>query len=361
MPIDYDYYTQLSDKEIDKLLVHLKNIQHLRQNDLQNIFKNYDSEGLKDYLTHHDNAIPKFILENIYALAKLDTCSNDNKEANFILALCQTQYRSAFLDQNLFDTFFHKFGFQPDMIEFFEKNDRNILTHYIHKGFAFYVSENTIQTLCDKHLIDFTDPKLQESFLTTYPEHFIIYGLKNNLLSLDKITLRNIFFTQLPHYSIENLDYVKNQLKGTLFEPTVVSLKDLMNKIFEGNLSNRYHNDSEDKIFYQHIKDIIKINSVNFNYILSKIDLEENDFHIMLKALNNTYPNNNKNFIALLVHLRDNPKNWSDELLFKEVNQNNFPTISNGGFRQMVIKSLFNFKLERHLDNDKEKKSQMKI
>lgn len=364
MSIDYDYYTTLSDKEVEKLLIHLKNIQHLRQKDLENIFKYYDSKKLKDYLSTHDNIIPNFILENIYALTKLDTCSNNNKEAHFILTLCQTQYRSAFLGQNLFNSFFHMFGFKPDMIEFFVQHDKDLLMHYINKGFAFNASQEAIELLYEKKLIHFDNEQFQQELLEKTPENFIIFSLKNNLLALDQVSIRHIFFTQLPYYKIDNLNYLEKHLKDSLFEPSFSSLQTLLSKTYANDSFSHYKLGTEgieEKVFYNHIKNFIKAETHNFSYMLNKIDLQENDIHIMLKAFNNTYPNNNKNFIALLEHLRDNPNNWSDALLFKEVNQDNFPTINNGGFKQLVLKSLFNFKLERQLDSDKQKKSQIKI
>lgn len=361
MALDYDYYTQLSDKEIDKLIVHLKNVQRLRQKDLEKIFKTYDTEGLKNYLSTHNNVLPNFILENIYTLTKLETCSNDNKEAHFIVSLCQTQYRSAFLEQNLFNSFFNIFGFKPKMIEFFEQQDKDLLTYYIEKGFAFHASEEAIQILYDKKLIDFNNTQFQHELLQRAPENFVIFSLKNDLLSLDQVSMRHIFVTQLPYYSIEHLDYLADQLKGSLFEPSFNSLQNILFQTYGGDYSFHQQTGNEATLFYNYIKNFIKADSANFTYMLNKIDLQENDIHTMFRAFNNTYPNHNSKLVALLNHLRDNPKDWVDELLLKEIDKDNFPEISNGGFKQFLMKSIFNFKLERQLVDNKEQKSQMKI
>ncbi len=62
--IDYDFYLDLSDKDLKKIVSHIKNIQHLRQKEIENTFLLYDWKNFEKFLPNlSKNLLDSFIVK----------------------------------------------------------------------------------------------------------------------------------------------------------------------------------------------------------------------------------------------------------------------------------------------------------
>lgn len=182
--IDYNYYSQLNDKDLDKIVCHIKNIQNLRQNDFENHFFNADIEKVSSSLPNiNKNKLEKTF--NTY----IDSFNDSEKNLNFYLFL-KTNEQTKILD---FSNLEKKLCWNFPNIKNLE-TIKNTLpeTFNSFKSYSFqYHDEDIITYLHNNNFIDFNSMKTH-----TTSDAMMSYMVKNNMFeSFNEFPLSKWFRT----------------------------------------------------------------------------------------------------------------------------------------------------------------------
>lgn len=178
--IDYNYYTQLNDKDLEKISSHIKNIQNQRQNEFENSFFNADIEKVSHILPH----LNKDKLENIF-YSYIDKFYGSEKHVNFYIFLKTNEFTKHFEFDRLEKKICYKFA-NVQILEIIKKNLPETFNSFKNNSFRYDsfqdISEELISYLHTNDFIDFQSIKKTKNI----SNQIICYMLDHNMFETFK-------------------------------------------------------------------------------------------------------------------------------------------------------------------------------
>lgn len=304
--IDYNYYTKLNDRELEKIVSHIKNIQNLRFQDFQNAFSSSDIEKIsllmpeinKDKL---NNAFQNFQSNfqgtkeqfNLYVFLK----TNDLTK-NFDFSTIESELCSRYPTIEYFEIIKEKFPetflslksklfsfVSPDIISYLHKNDF-IDFDSIKKSSS--ANSEVISYMLNQQLFkNFDDfpfvlwfPNMRQDTLQEVISHFNLPLLnfeelyyKSNELSMKDYMKNSIKFKTVDFLEVFSI----NEFFVQEFSKTIDKVSD-NTKPLDFILKMYYLIEKEDSSVQQHLIDTLKsqVKKPKNKEILSKVELHFN-------------------------------------------------------------------------------------
>jgi hypothetical protein len=289
MQIDYDSYTKMDIKELEKVVAHAKNILNLREQKLVNSFKNKDLNALKSALEFNvDKKIPskawvELNFENMkyQDLEFFNFCVNlpdyKKKDDDPFKRLSKTEQAviSSFSDEKLFNVFVNDTKYM-DMIA-------NLS--------SIYAVEITTPKKIIKELIDgkflIVDNKLLNEVINTGRENFLEYFFENKTYNFTKDDYKDLYERTWSYLSDHLLDMIKNNYP----EYKEITLSELVQPV-----ETAYGKDPN----YERYKKFLKIDKNSFIRALNDHSFDEYVIPHLIRAFNNLSPAEDDKFFSFV-------------------------------------------------------------
>lgn len=287
MQIDYDAYTKMDVKELEKIISHAKNILNLREQKITNAFKNKDLVALKEALEfNQEHAIPRKAWEELnFANMKYEHleffnfCTtlpkfkeNDSDPFN-ALSATQQAVISSFSDKRLFDYFIKN----PAYVEIIKENTQDFAV-------AKTTSKEMIEALLNHKFLN-PNKDLLDTVINSGNETFLEYFLDNNTYNFNEKDYKEIYNRTWTYLSDNLLDRIKEKYP----EHKDISISELV-----GQVSVNHGKDPD----YERYKKFLKVDQLPFIRALNTHSFDKEVMGHLIKAFNNLSPKEDEKFMA---------------------------------------------------------------
>jgi hypothetical protein len=208
--INYDFYLDLSDKELEKIICHIKNIQSLRKKELEKIFLTFDWNQVEPIL-------PKVNKDQLIGFVSLLEQRMQNSDITPLIFDFYLQFYKKFSHTNLyFKNIHHDFMWKHATIEYLEtirKEEPNLFEEL--KSYSICPKDKAFISYCIEHRFIDLNLKIQANNLDSLFISYLIdikhpwlkhFSLEKNLHNLDYKTLSDLRnYSQLEQIDLKKL------------------------------------------------------------------------------------------------------------------------------------------------------------
>lgn len=241
--IDYNYYTTLSDKELEKIISHVKNIQNQRANDFSNSFKSLNI----NYIINLFPSVSKdLLLKNFNEFSS--NYNHTPEEFEFYIFLKKNEVTKSFDFSSIENSIIWKYS-NIELLEFFKKefpdvyikfqsssiqlHPKELVEYYLDNGFiqtdisklpTFSISNSLVSVLLDRNIPKSLDDL--KFYRTFHQYNFETMSQIKNYFNIDSFDLKFLFNESSKTTNYDDFkDYMKNIFKYC--EPEMLSLFEL--------------------------------------------------------------------------------------------------------------------------------------
>ena len=344
--IDYNAYLTMDTKELDKIVGHVKNILHLRDEALTQALSLHDLPALQTALEHNKRQILsdknwKALSFNLMAFEDIAFFEyvrelpkfKDNeyrRDSKIFPTLTHEAMGGAMSDKRVLDYFYD----HPELKSEFLKQVEIMLP-------LSHLTDDMIVAFIEKKLVSIS-PEFIGISLNNNCYEYLGYGLKNNLLNFSQTILTDIYIKcafRMP------VDIMKN-LYACIEKPNTVSLQSLIENIAYSGSGNAE---------YECYKSFVKTSSETLSFMLNAHESSEHDIERISTVLINTFPATTDKLVEI------------SEILYHQ-DSDAFDTLkgfimgsSKGGKNKLIQNVFMNFDLQKNLPEKAPESSKMKI
>lgn len=286
--IDYNAYLNMTDKELEKIIVHTKNILHLRKNNLIEAVKKIDIKFLSDYLQDNNFILPDYLLPLV------DIVHYTEKNIQFLNLLKKTDQWQNIINEGL-PVFFDIIADISLLKKHFEEYRDGIVHHTLQANGFRTISEACFDFLIQEKIIDFNNKEIMNSFFLYANPDVIIHSIKQQYIIFTHEQITSYYLSDFYKFEHQHFNYL---------EQSYPFLKELN---LEQWIQNSYKNHALNKSanHYDNIKKIIKLSEEKITQTFSKLALNPEHLPHFIRAFNNISPEHNHKLFLLVDHIQD--------------------------------------------------------
>lgn len=224
--IDYNYYTTLSDKELEKIVSHVKNIQNQRANDFSNSFSSFKKNDLEQSLPTVNKDL---LLKNFQNFSS--NYSHTPEEFDFYIFLKKNEITKTFDFTNIENSILWRFS-NIELLEFFKKEFPDVYENFKSYSIQLHSKEMVAYYLDNQ----FCGVNINNIAVSNISNSLVSVLLDRNIpKSLDDIKFNHSFL----NFNFDTMNQIKNYLNihhfnlETLCSTQNLNTKDYMKNIFK--------------------------------------------------------------------------------------------------------------------------------
>lgn len=280
MDLKLDDYLTMDSKDLDKILVHVKNIVKLREKDAIEAIEKLDAVALeKSFEFNSKKRLPQKaldVLESNFSNIKIEQI--DFYE--YIITLPDF-INNAERTKPLEEVLVRQSFYSSEFLDYCLKHDN--LKSKLRDNWIYYDDVADIDKLVKEKVIEFNSV-FTEHILQRNADVYIEYGKTHGLLTFNAEKTHSYYQKHCYAIAPSMMSFLEEHGNGC----DGLSLAQLVQNRVDSVDTNQYHRLTLKDLY----KEIIKTDSMSFNYLITHHQLDEQSLALLLTSYNNVFADN---------------------------------------------------------------------